>query len=236
MKGRMHKLYKASALTHRVPRPVGAPKAVREDIGPPRPAAIAERLGPIGVDDKGQPVFPRWTLVHTGAKQEFAAVGDLKRAGYAAYCPVITRWVRIGRKRTIRHIPLFPRYVFVGLKEGATKSLNSCTWGRPLALDNGKVTMISGSLVYALSEMQEAGIYDEAKAKAISEAERTRIAKKASAHFSEGDTVTITSDAWEGFNAQVVHAGDDERVTLLINLFGRASKVHVRLDQIRPAA
>lgn len=224
MKGRMHKLYKASALTHRVPRPVGAPKAVREDIGPPRPAAIAERIP------------GRWTLMHTGPKQEFAAVGDLKRSGYAAYCPVITRWVRIGRKRTIRHIPLFPRYIFVGLKEGASKSLNSCTWGKPLALDNGNVTLIGGAIVYAISEMQEAGIYDEAKAKAITEAERTRIAKRASAHFSEGDTVMITSDAWEGFNAQVVHAGDDERVTLLVNLFGRASKVHVTLDQIRPAA
>lgn len=224
MKGRMHKLYKASALTHRVPRPVGAPKAIREDVGPPRPAAIAERI-------EG-----RWTVMHTGPKQEFAAVGELRSDGYAAYCPVITRWVRVGRKRTIRHVPLFPRYVFVGLKKGAAKSLNSCTWGRPLALDNGNVPFIGGDRVYAISDMQAAGIYDGAKATAISEAERTRIAKKASEHFKAGDMVMVTDDIWEGFSAQVVHAGDDERVTLLMSLFGRASKVRVTLDQIRPAA
>lgn len=231
MKGGMHGIWKkASSHTHSVASSYKN-RPVKELIGPPRPAPLAERTG------------TRWTIMHTGPKQELAAVAQLKRDGYAAYCPSETKWVRIGRSRTIKHVPLFPRYVFVGMKTGATKSLNACLWGRPLTLDNGNIPFIGGSLVYALSDMQEAGAWDAAKAEAITEAERTRvveerarIAQRACEHFKAGDDVTITSDEWEGFSAQVVHAGEDERVLLLVSLFGRATKVRVALDQIRPAA
>jgi transcriptional antiterminator RfaH len=224
MKGAMHKLWKKpSSQTHSVASSYKN-RPVKELVGPPRPAALAER------------VDGRWTVMHTGPKQEMAAVAQLRRDGYAAYCPVVTRWVRIGRSKTIRHVPLFPRYVFVGLKPGASKSLNACLWGRPLALDNGNIPFVSGGLVYALSDMQEAGAWDEAKAQAISEAERTRIAKKASEHFRKGDIVTVTDDVWEGFTATVLRAGDDERVILLMNLLGAETKVQVRLDQIKAAA
>lgn len=224
LKGGMHKIWKkASSHTHSIPSSYKK-RPVKEMIGPPRPAALAERTGKL------------WTIMHTGPKQELAAVAELKRDGYAAYCPVITRWVRIGRVRTIRHVPLFPRYVFVGVKAGASRSLNACTWGKPLALDNGSIPFIDGGIVYALSDTQAAGIWDEAKAAAISEAERTRIAKKASEHFKIGDIVTVEDDIWGGFSATVVHAGDNERVTLLMKLFGRASKVTVTLDQIRRVA
>ncbi len=234
MKGGMHKLWKkASSHIHSVPATYKT-RAVKELIGPPRPAALAERLRPYM--HKGEEITPKWTIMHTGPKQEFAAVAQLKRDGYAAYCPVITRWVRIGRSKTIRHVPLFPRYVFVGMKDGASKSLNACTWGRPLTLDNGNIPFIRGALVYALSDTQEAGAWDEAKAAAISEAERTRIAKKASAHFKQGDAVMIEGDVWDGFSATVLRAGEDERVILLMDLFGSATKVTVTLDQLRPAA
>ncbi len=226
MKGAMHKLWKKPSLHGHGVASSYKNRPVKELIGPPRPAGLAERL------DEGR----RWTIMHTGPKQEMAAVAQLKRDGYAAYCPVVTKWVRIGRSRTIRHVPLFPRYVFVGIKDGATKSLNSCLWGKPLALDNGNISYIGGGFVYALSDTQEAGAYDEAKAAAISEAERTRIAKRACEHFKTGDDVVITSDEWQGFAAQVVHASDDERVMLLVSLFGRETKMRVTLDQIRPAA
>jgi transcriptional antiterminator RfaH len=223
MKGRMHKLYKASALTHRVPRPVGANRAVREDIGPPRPAALAERFS-------GQ-----WTVMHTGPKQEFAAVGELKRDGYAAYCPVITRWVRQGHKRTIRHLPLFPRYIFVGLKPGAQRSLNACKWGKTLALSSDDLPMVHPVIVYGLSDHQAAGVWDEAKTEAIRVAEATRV-RRASGIYKPGDKVTVNNDVFDGFGAQVVHAGDDERVKLLMNILGRESIVHATLDDIKPAA
>ena len=224
MKGAMHKLWKKpSSHTHSVASSYKS-RPVKELVGPPRPAALAER------------VPGRWTIMHTGPKQEMAAVAQLKRDGYAAYCPCVTKWVRVGRSRTIKHVPLFPRYVFVGMKAGASKSLNACLWAKPLTLDNGNIPFIGGALVYALSDTQEAGAWDEAKSDAINEAERTRIAKKASEHFKTGDMVVVVDDIWEGFSAQVVHASDSERVVLLMTLFGRASKVTVTLDQIRPAA
>ncbi len=224
MKGGMHKLWKkASAKTHSVPASYKN-RPVKEMIGPPRPAKLAERI-------EG-----KWTIMHTGPQQEFVAVAALRKDGYAAYCPAITRWVRRGRTRSIRHVPLFPRYIFVGVKPTAARSLNACAWAKPLSLDRGSVPFIGGGLVYALSDMQAAGAYDEAKAEAISEAERTRIAKRACEHFRAGDQIVVTTDVWEGFHATIAHAGDDERVIALVNLFGRATKVHLTLDQFKAVA
>jgi transcriptional antiterminator RfaH len=235
VKGKMHSLWgKTSSKTHSVASSYKTKRPVREDVGPPRPAAIAERLEPIGHRD-GRPVYPRWTVMHTGPKQEFAAVSDLKRDGYAAYCPVITRWVRHGHKRTIRHIPLFPRYIFVGLKPGAQRSLNACKWGKTLALNKEDLPSINPAVVYGLSDHQAAGVWDEAKAEAIRVAEATRI-RRANEVYKAGDMVMVQSDVFDGFGAQVVRAGDDERVQLLMNILGRETIVHVTLDDIKPAA
>lgn len=224
MKGKMHSLWKKpSAHTHSVASSYKTKRPVREDVGPPRPAATAERFN------------GRWTVMHTGPKQEFAAVGDLKRDGYAAYCPVITRWVRQGHKRTIKHIPLFPRYIFVGIKPGAVRSLNACKWGKTLALSSDDLPLVAADIVLGLSDHQAAGVWDEAKSEAIRVAEATRI-RRAREHYKPGDTVMVSNDAFEGFGAQVVRAGDDERVQLLMSILGRETIVHVTLDDIKPAA
>ena len=123
MKGAMHKLWKKpSAQTHSVASSYKN-RAVKVVLDPPKPAALAEVF--TGPDGKAG----RWTVMRTGPKQEAVAVDALKEDGYAAFCPVITKWKRVGQTLSIRHEPLFPRYVFVGIKPGARRSLNACRWG-----------------------------------------------------------------------------------------------------------
>lgn len=214
MRGRMHKLWgKTSGKSHSVASSYRN-RAVKTDDTPPKPAILAERF-----DDA------RWSIVHTGPKQELVAAAALRKDGYAAYCPVITRWVTIGRLRTIRHVPLFPRYVFVGLKDKAARSLNSCVWAKALTLNNGSISMVRPDLVYGFSDRQADGMFDQVKA--------DKVQRQARSTYKAGDAVVIENDLFQGVDATIVHAGDDERVIVLLDLLGRAQ---VTLDDIRPAA
>lgn len=236
MKGRMHKLWgKTSGKSHSVASSYRTDRKVKEMIGPPRPAALAQKVPVVLENDKV--VHPRvWTIMHTGPQQEMVAVAQLKQFGYGAYCPVITRWVRVGTLKRIKHVPLFPRYIFVSVNEDARRALNACSWGKPIATGNhGDMPLFDGRAVYAISDAQAAGVYDEAKAEAERCAELERL-KKARLLLKEGDDVRVDYEAWEDIGATVVCMPAADRVILLMNLLGRATKVTVPLDQVRPAA
>ena len=235
MKGRMHGMWgKTSGKTHSPPKTFKVEREVREMIGPPRPAALAERLPKVLKD--GKLVDPvSWTVMQTGPKQEMAAVAQLKRDGHTAYCPVITKWARIGMMKRIVHVPLFPRYIFAAVKPGACKSLNACLWAKPVALDGGNISFFAGHEVYAISDAQAAGLYDEAKTEAQKIAEFQAL-MAARMRLNEGDQVMLDDATWGEIRATVLSKPVDQRVFLLMSIFGRATKLTARLDQIRPAA
>ncbi len=237
MKGAMHKLWnKPSSHGHGVASSYkNRPRAVKELIGPPRPASLVEKV-PV-VLENGKIVHPRvWTVMQTGPKQEMVAVAQLRQFGYGAYCPVITKWIRSGSAKRIKHVPLFPRYIFVSVGSASAKSLNSCVWGKPIATGNhGDMPLFDGRAIYAISDAQAAGIYDEAKDEALRIVEMDRL-RAARMLVREGDSVMIDDAVWGELGATVVRVSPQDRVTLLMNMLGRATKVTVALDQIRPAA
>lgn len=236
MKGKMHSLWKKpSAHTHSVASSYKTERKVRELIGPAKPAQLVRKV-PV-VLEEGRVVHPRvWTVMQTGPKQEMVAVAQLKQFGYGAYCPVITKWVRTGNLKRIRHVPLFPRYIFVSVTEDSAKSLSSCTWGKPIATSNSRdMPLFDGREIYAISDAQAAGVYDEAKAEAERFAEMEAL-RKARMLVREGDEVVIDDAVWGELGATVLRFSPQDRVTLLMNMLGRATKVTVPLDQIRPAA
>jgi transcription antitermination factor NusG len=236
MKGKMHKLWsKTSGKTHSVASSYKTERKVKEMIGPPRPAPLAVKVPVVLEGDRI--VHPRvWTVMHTGPGQELVAVAQLKQFGYGAYCPVITKWTRTGALKRIRHVPLFPRYIFVSVPDDPSRSLNSCSWGKPISTsNNGDMPLFRGHEIYIISDAQAAGVYDEAK----SEAERFAALERLKAErllVREGDRVMINDDLWGEIGATVVHRSPSDRITLLMNILGRATKVTVGLDQIRPAA
>lgn len=215
MRGAMHKLWKPSAQTHSVASSYKRPRPIKTDDKPIKKAALAPDIGQ-----------SKWTVVMTASRQELNAVEWIREAGYEAYCPVITKWVTIGRLRTRRHVALFPRYIFVGLVEGALHAVGACHHVTALTLDNGSMPVVPAGIVRGLSDRQSAGEWDLAKD------EKADGRQKASAVFRGGESVIITTDLLDGVPGTIVHACDDDRVQVLMDLLGKAT---VRLDQIRAA-
>jgi transcriptional antiterminator RfaH len=60
----------------------------------------------------------RWYLVQTKPSNELVACSNLERQGYEIYYPRVVRAIRRGRQAFERIGPLFPRYVFLRLREG----------------------------------------------------------------------------------------------------------------------
>lgn len=236
MKGKMHSLWKKpSSHTHSVASSYKTDRKVREVIGPPRPAALAAKV-PV-VFEEGRIVHPRvWTVVQTAPRQEMVAAAQLRQFGHGVYCPVITKWTRTGNLKQIRHVPLFPRYIFVSISKDADKALTACAWGKPISIStNGDMPLFDGREIYVISDLQAAGAYDEAKSEAERLAELDRL-RAARLMVKAGDAVMIDDTAWGEIGATVVGLSGSDRVILLMNMLGRATKFNVSLDQIRPAA
>jgi hypothetical protein len=215
MKGSMHKLFKASAGTYHVPHTYKRSRPIKTDERPLRKAALAPDIGE-----------SKWTVVCTASRQELNAVEWIREAGYEAYCPVITRWTTIGRLRTRRHVALFPRYIFVGLVDGALHAVGTCHHVTALTLNNGSMPVVPPGIVKGLSDRQASGEWDQTKE------EKPDGRQRASSIYSGGESVIITTDIMDSVPATIIHACDDDRVQVLMDLLGRAT---VRLDQIRAA-
>src|SRR5262245_61748704 len=61
----------------------------------------------------------RWYLIHTKPAGEKAAEINLARQGYEVYLPQLLQSVKRGLKCCERVVPLFPRYLFLHLREGS---------------------------------------------------------------------------------------------------------------------
>ena len=61
----------------------------------------------------------RWYLVHTKPLSEAIAQANLERQGYQVYLPRLAQSVLGRHPRRERITPLFPRYLFLRLREGS---------------------------------------------------------------------------------------------------------------------
>jgi transcriptional antiterminator RfaH len=68
-----------------------------------------------------------WYLTRSATRMEARALASLAEAGFDAYCPMIVRWDRVGRRdqRVMREYPLFPGYLFVWLGDGQHADVES---------------------------------------------------------------------------------------------------------------
>lgn len=57
-----------------------------------------------------------WYLIQTKPQQEFIAEKNLKNQGYESYLPLVSQEKVIQKRIEVKVLPLFPRYLFVKLK------------------------------------------------------------------------------------------------------------------------
>ena len=116
--------------------------------------------------------------------------------------------------------PLFPGYLFVGLREHAPswRTLNS-THGvsRCVSLD-GTYRPVPETLITQLqSQCDEAGVF------------------RAQESYTSGDVVEIQTGPFASFLAEVVDMAPDQRIWVLIDLMGQKSRIAMDPQDLRRA-
>jgi transcriptional antiterminator RfaH len=160
-----------------------------------------------------------WFAVHTKAKQEEKAKFNLVRQGYDVYLPRYLK--RRSHARKIENVPapLFPRYLFVGMD---TDTMSWSSIRSTLGVD-GIVKF--GEAPASIDQ----DIISELKRR---ESEDGYLAVNHFRKFSVGELVEFTGGAFDAMVGQLLRLGDDQRVTLLMDVMGRKVKVNTTTEFI----
>jgi transcriptional antiterminator RfaH len=163
-----------------------------------------------------------WYVVHTKARQEQRALGNLKEQGYHCYLPMISiEKLTQGRLKVIEE-PLFPRYLFISLdssRYGQNWSPIRSTWGvSGLVSFGGEPAKISCILIDLLLK-QEQGLSEDPQ----------RL-------FSEGENLLVAEGPFAGLQAVYQMASGENRAMVLIELMGKSAQMQIAPASLRKIA
>lgn len=154
-----------------------------------------------------------WCVAHTQPLKEFVAQRHLLDQGYAVYIPRFKKIVRHARKIEEKSVPLFPRYLFVGM------DLSSARWRSVNGTCGVSYLLMTDDLHPAKVPTQ---IIDELKAREI---EDGFVPLASLVNFVKGEKVRILEGAFADQMAVFEAMDDKSRVQLLLTFVGREMKV-----------
>ena len=164
----------------------------------------------------------RWYIVYTRTQAEWKAYEHLGRQGFDAYLPCYRKLRRHARRRDVVRAPLFPRYLFVAVDLVARgwRAINGTRGVCHLVGDGARPTPVPDDIVNDLRAREdERGVLPLASLLVLERGARVRIVDGAMA-----DQTGIYE-----------RMTDDERIVILLNLFGRAVRVELPMDAIDAA-
>jgi transcriptional antiterminator RfaH len=164
----------------------------------------------------------QWFLIHTKPRQEVIALENLERQGYACYLPMLpTEKLRQGKLVTLQE-PLFPRYLFIQLGQGA----QSQSWA-PIRSTRGVSRLVSfgNEPAKVPSELVES--------LQLRDAEMAGTIKPA---FHPGDEVKILEGPFAGLDAVYQMKDGEGRVMVLIELMSKPTQLKLQVGQVRRLA
>ena len=156
-----------------------------------------------------------WCVAHTQPSKEFVAQQHLKEQGFQVYLPRFKNVCRHARKVEEKLVPLFPRYVFVGM------DLEHTRWRSVNGTRGVAHLLMSDDLTPAKVSKQ---VIEELRSQEIAE-DVVLVASLAT--FTKGDKVRITDGAFNEHLATFDSLDDKERVRLLLTFMGREMTVTV---------
>lgn len=165
----------------------------------------------------------RWYLVHTKPAGEILAQSHLERQGYEVYLPRLVRPVRRRGRWQEKVVPLFPRYVFLGLNEGYQALA-------PVRSTIGVADVVRFGSEYAVVPDE---VIRDLTARADSVSGLHRLDRTLS--LEPGITVKIASGPFDGLEGVFQREVGRERVVVLLNLLGQNASVRVPVDSVIPA-
>jgi transcriptional antiterminator RfaH len=176
-----------------------------------------------------------WFVVVCNPKCERRAQLGLRRAGYQTYLPQTKRWVVHARTKVERENPLFPRYLFIGLKPGqdffkmrgvdGVEGLVRDGYGVPARIPAPEPREGEEMRAHPLARLLErelAGEFDFTRLPDLGPQYRT------------GEIVRLTAGAFTDLQAQVVSMLSKGRVEVLLDFMGRETKVQMRATELKP--
>lgn len=166
----------------------------------------------------------RWYLVQTKPAGESTAEKNLLRQGYEVYLPRLLQLTRRGGILREKVVALFPRYLFVRLREGR-QALS------PVRSSVGVTNVVRFGAEYAV--VPEVVIRD-LQARADPRSGLHRLAPPPA--LRPGTSVRIESGPLSGMQGLFEREAGEDRVMILLNLLGQCARVLVSMHSITPAA
>ena len=164
-----------------------------------------------------------WCVAHTQPLKELVAQQHLFDQGYAVYLPRFKKIIRHARKVEEKLVPLFPRYIFVGM------DLSSARW-RSVNGTRGVSHLLMGNELNPAKVPTR--IIDDLRAKEIGEG----IVPVASlVNFVKGEKIRILDGAFADQMAVFESMDDKSRVQLLLTFMGREMKVTLPIYAVEAA-
>jgi transcriptional antiterminator RfaH len=147
-----------------------------------------------------------WYLVHSRPRQEDVAAEHLERQGYEVYLPRV-KLPRHRRARWLENIePLFPRYLFAGLKTGqqSLHPIRSTRGVAALVRSGERYASVSVTLLEALRAGADADGLHQLRAEGLV----------------PGDRVRIVAGPFAGLEAVFHSRQGSDRVRVLLQIIG----------------
>lgn len=162
-----------------------------------------------------------WFAVQAVVNKEKYAIENLRRQGFEAWCPMILKMVRRGRRTVSVQRPLFPGYVFVeiDLETQRWRSIDGTRGVTRLLKFGERPARLPKELVSGMLALtNEFGVVEF------------------SDPLDPGDEVQVISGTFDNWIGKVMSLPDQERVTLLIDAVSRQVPVTVlRRDVVKAA-
>ena len=163
-----------------------------------------------------------WFVVVCNLKCERRAQLGLRRAGYQTYLPQTKRWVVHARKKEERENPLFPRYLFLGLREDQDFwKLRGVDGVECIIRNDNRPVRVAGGLLARLPERELSGEFDFTRLPDLGP------------QFSPGERVRVSSETLSELQGQVAAMLSKGRVEVLVEFMGRLTKVQMKATELQ---
>jgi transcriptional antiterminator RfaH len=163
-----------------------------------------------------------WYLVHTKPCAEGIARSNLERQGYEVYYPQLARTAHRDGRSKDAVVPLFPRYLFVGVAQGR-QSLS------PVRSTLGVASVVRFGLNYAVVP---ANVIRKLKERADPVTGLHRLNARGS--LLRGARIKIADGVFRGLEGVFDRDLGADRVLVLLELLGQAAAVDVPVGFIVP--
>jgi transcriptional antiterminator RfaH len=164
----------------------------------------------------------RWYVLQTKPAAESLAEVNLARQGYEVYFPRLVQFVVRGGRRRERVGPLFPRYLFVRVKEGIQPLA-------PIGSSKGVSGLVRFGARYAIVPDR---VVRNLRDRADPETGLHRLRDEAD--LARGAAVRVIGGPFEGLEGVFEQRAGAERVVVLLTLLGQHARVRLQTHHVVP--